>query len=61
VPGEAFGLAGSARLSFALGDTDIKRGIERVRAFAEDIAGGAAESSTLVSTGSAEERNRNWR
>ena len=30
VPGEAFGTPGYARLSFALGDEDLKEGIERI-------------------------------
>jgi aspartate aminotransferase len=30
VPGEAFGLAGYARLSYALGDDDLAEGIERI-------------------------------
>ena len=30
VPGEAFGTPGYARLSFALGDVDLKEGIERI-------------------------------
>ncbi len=33
VPGEAFGALGFARFSFALGDADIKEGIERLSAF----------------------------
>ncbi|MCF8544246.1 MAG: pyridoxal phosphate-dependent aminotransferase [Ilumatobacteraceae bacterium] len=33
VPGEAFGAPGFARFSFALGDADIKEGIERLSAF----------------------------
>ncbi len=30
VPGEAFGAGGSARLSFALGDDDLRTGVERI-------------------------------
>ena len=30
VPGEAFGAPGYARLSFALGDNDLKEGLERI-------------------------------
>jgi aspartate/methionine/tyrosine aminotransferase len=33
VPGEAFGAPGFARFSFALGDADLKEGIERLSAF----------------------------
>ena len=33
VPGEAFGMPGFARFSFALGDADLKEGIERLSAF----------------------------
>ena len=32
VPGEAFGSAGYARFSFALGDTDLAEGIDRIAA-----------------------------
>ena len=32
VPGEAFGAGGSARLSFALGDDDLRTGVERIAA-----------------------------
>jgi aspartate aminotransferase len=32
VPGEAFGSAGYARFSFALGDTDLEEGINRIAA-----------------------------
>jgi aspartate aminotransferase len=31
VPGEAFGAPGYARFSFALGDDDIAKGIERLQ------------------------------
>ena len=34
VPGEAFGLPGYARFSFALGDDAINEGIKRFAAFA---------------------------
>ncbi|CAB4636143.1 unannotated protein [freshwater metagenome] len=30
VPGEAFGTAGFARFSFALGDADLEEGIRRI-------------------------------
>jgi aspartate/methionine/tyrosine aminotransferase len=30
VPGEAFGAPGYARLSYALGDDDLRRGVERI-------------------------------
>ena len=30
VPGEAFGTAGYARFSFALGDADLEEGIRRI-------------------------------
>ena len=33
VPGEAFGAPGSARLSFALGDDDLREGVGRIAAF----------------------------
>ncbi len=33
VPGEAFGLARYARFSFALGDDDLREGINRLAAF----------------------------
>jgi aspartate aminotransferase len=33
VPGEAFGLPGYARLSYALGDDDLAEGIDRIAAF----------------------------
>jgi aspartate/methionine/tyrosine aminotransferase len=32
VPGEAFGAPGYARLSYALGDDDLRRGVERMAA-----------------------------
>ncbi|MEO1062310.1 MAG: pyridoxal phosphate-dependent aminotransferase [Actinomycetota bacterium] len=32
VPGEAFGAGGAARLSFALGDDDLRTGVERIAA-----------------------------
>jgi aspartate/methionine/tyrosine aminotransferase len=32
VPGEAFGAPGYARLSYALGDDDLRRGVERIAA-----------------------------
>lgn len=35
VPGEAFGVAGAVRLSFALGDDDLVTGLERWRSLAE--------------------------
>jgi aspartate aminotransferase len=34
VPGEAFGLPGAVRLSFALGDDDLVTGLERWRSLA---------------------------
>jgi len=37
VPGEAFGTPGYFRLSYALGDVDLKEGLER---FAELVAAG---------------------
>jgi aspartate/methionine/tyrosine aminotransferase len=33
VPGEAFGTPGFFRLSYALGDDDLKEGLERLGAF----------------------------
>ena len=30
VPGEAFGIGGAARLSFALGDEDLTEGVQRI-------------------------------
>jgi aspartate/methionine/tyrosine aminotransferase len=33
VPGEAFGAPGFARFSFALGDADLKEGMDRLAAF----------------------------
>ena len=33
VPGEAFGAPGFARFSFALGDDDLRQGIEQLAAF----------------------------
>jgi aspartate/methionine/tyrosine aminotransferase len=33
VPGEAFGVGGGARLSFALGDDDLREGVGRIADF----------------------------
>ena len=33
VPGEAFGAPGFARFSFALGDDDLRQGMEQLKAF----------------------------
>ena len=33
VPGEAFGVGGGARLSFALGDDDLGEGVSRIAAY----------------------------
>jgi aspartate/methionine/tyrosine aminotransferase len=38
VPGEAFGAPGYARLSYALGDDDLRRGVERMAAVLRDSA-----------------------
>jgi aspartate/methionine/tyrosine aminotransferase len=35
VPGEAFGMAGYFRLSYALGDEDLVEGIERLAALVQ--------------------------
>jgi aspartate aminotransferase len=39
VPGEAFGVAGGARLSFALGDDDLAEGVGRIAEFLSGAAG----------------------
>jgi aspartate/methionine/tyrosine aminotransferase len=58
VPGEAFGTPGYFRLSYALGDADLEKGVQRLAALLAEATGAARELSRSAAPGPAAGRMR---